>query len=163
MMEYAFKTMRDNEEMYYYDIGRGLYQRFGDSVIREYVEILNPKVKTHTVNEIIQKIKRRTYTNRNEFDHHSDIINVQNGLLNIWTGELSEHSPDFLSIVQLPLVYNPKTRCPNIGRFLAQVLHPEDVLTALEVIGYLLYRVQYTKKLSCYMGMVIMVKAFLSS
>ena len=61
-MEYAFKTMRDNEEMYYYDIGRGLYQRFGDSVIREYVEILNPKVKTHTVNEIIQKIKRRTYT-----------------------------------------------------------------------------------------------------
>ena len=84
-------------------------------------------------------------TEMNSTDH-TDIINVQNGLLNIWTGELSEHSPDFLSIVQLPLVYNPKTRCPNIGRFLAQVLHPEDVLTALEIIGYLLYRTAIYEK-----------------
>jgi phage/plasmid-associated DNA primase len=131
MTEYAFKTMRDNEEMYYYDIGRGLYLRFGDSVIREYVEILNPKVKTHTVNEIIQKIKRRTYINRNESDNQTDIINVQNGLLNVWTGELSEHSPHFLSIVQLPIVYDPNAKCPTILRFLGQVLHPQDVFTAM--------------------------------
>jgi putative DNA primase/helicase len=132
--------------MYYYDIGRGLYLRFGDSVIREYVEILNPKVKTHTVNEIIQKIKRRTYTNRNEFDHHTDIVNVQNGLLNIWTGELSEHSPDFLSIVQLPILYDPNAKCQTILRFLGQVLHPQDVFTAMEIIGYLLYRAAIYEK-----------------
>jgi putative DNA primase/helicase len=132
--------------MYYYDIGRGLYLRFGDSVIREYVEILNPKVKTHTVNEIIQKIKRRTYTNRNEFDHHTDIVNVQNGLLNIWTGELSEHSPDFLSIVQLPILYDSNAKCPTILRFLGQVLHPQDVFTAMEIIGYLLYRAAIYEK-----------------
>ena len=146
MSEYTFKTMRDNEEMYYYDVYRGLYLGFGDSIISEYVEVLNPKIKTYMVNEIIQKIKRRTYVNRDQFDNNTDIINVRNGLLNIWTGELREHSPDFLSIVQLPLVYNPKTRCPNIGRFLAQVLHPEDVLTALEVIGYLLYRTAIYEK-----------------
>ena len=140
MTEYTFKTMRDNEEMYYYDIGRGLYLRFGDSIIREYVEILNPKIKTYTVNEIIQKIKRRTYIDRNEFDNNTDIINVQNGLLNIWTGELREHSPDFLSIVQLPIVYNPNSKCQSIIRFLGQVLHPQDVFTAMEIIGYLLYR-----------------------
>jgi P4 family phage/plasmid primase-like protien len=146
MTEYAFKTMRDNEEMYYYDIGRGLYLRFGDSVIREYVEILNPKVKTHTVNEIIQKIKRRTYINRNESDNQTDIINVQNGLLNVWTGELSEHSPHFLSIVQLPIVYDPNAKCPTILRFLGQVLHPQDVFTAMEIIGYLLYRAAIYEK-----------------
>ena len=146
MTEYAFKTMRDNDEIYYYDIGRGFYLRFGDSIIREYVEILNPKVKTHTVNEIIQKIKRRTYIDRNESDNHTDIINVQNGLLNIWTGELSEHSPDFLSIVQLPIVYNPNSKCQSIIRFLGQVLHPQDVFTAMEIIGYLLYRAAIYEK-----------------
>ena len=146
MTEYTFKTMRDNEEMYYYDIGRGLYLSFGETIIREYVELLNPKIKTYVVNEIIQKIRRRTYVHRREFDNRTDIINLRNGLLNIWTGELKEHSPDFLSIVQLPLIYNPKTRCPNIGRFLAQVLHPEDIPTALEVIGYLLYRVAIYEK-----------------
>jgi len=143
--EFTFKTMRDNEEIYYYDTA-GLYRKFGDRVIKEYVEIIHPNIKTFQVNEIIQKIKRRTPVDRDQFDNNPDTINVQNGLLNIWTGEITTHSPDFLSIVQLPLVYNPKTRCPNIGRFLAQVLHPEDVLTALEVIGYLLYRAAIYEK-----------------
>ena len=145
MTEFTFKTMRDNEEIYYYDTA-GLYRKFGDRVIKEYVEIIHPSIKTFQVNEIIQKIKRRTPVDRDQFDNNPDTINVQNGLLNIWTGEITAHSPDFLSIIQLPLIYNPKTRCPNIGRFLAQVLHPEDIPTALEVIGYLLYRAAIYEK-----------------
>ncbi|MGB7635587.1 MAG: phage/plasmid primase, P4 family [Nitrososphaeraceae archaeon] len=144
--EFTFKTMRDNEEIYYYDIITGSYRKFGDRIIKEYIEILHPSIKTFQVNEIIQKIKRRTPVDRDQFDNNINIINVQNGLLNIWTGELIDHSSDFLSIVQLPLIYNPKTRCPNIGRFLAQVLHPEDVLTALEVIGYTLCRTTIYEK-----------------
>ena len=146
MTEYTFKTMRDNEEMYYYDIGRGLYLRFGDSIIREYAEILNPKIKTYQVNEIIQKIRRRTYVDRDRFDNNTEIINVQNGLLDIWTGELIDHSTDFLSIVQLPIAYNPNSRCHTILRFLGQVLHPQDVFTALEIMGYLLYRAAVYEK-----------------
>jgi hypothetical protein len=137
MTEYSLKTMRDNEEMYSYDIGRGLYLRLGDSIIKEYLEILYPKIKTHTVNEIIQKIRRRTYVDRDKFDSIVDIINVQNGLLNIWTGELRDHSPDFLSITQLPIIHNPDSKCPAILKFLGQVLHPQDVFTAMEIIGYL--------------------------
>jgi P4 family phage/plasmid primase-like protien len=140
MTEYTFRTMRDNEEIWYYDIARGLYVRSGDSIIREYVEILNPKIKTHAVNEIIQKIRRRTYVDRDQFDNNPDIINIQNGLLDIWTGQLEDHSPDFLSIVQLPLIYDPGRKCPTILRFLGQVLHPQDVFTSMEFIGYLLYK-----------------------
>ena len=146
MTEYSLKTMRDNEEMYYYDVGRGLYLNLGDSVIKEYLEILNPKIRTHTVNEIIQKIKRRTFVDRDKFDNNTNIINVQNGLLDIWTGELKDHSPDFLSIVQLPIIYEPNASCPKILRFLGQVLHPQDVFTALEIIGYLLYRAAIFEK-----------------
>ena len=151
MTEYSLKTMRDNEEMYYYEIGRGLYLRLTDSIIKEYLEILYPKIKTHIVNEIIQKIKRRTYVDREQFDNNIDIINVQNGLLNIWTGQLKEHSPDFLSIIQLPIVYNPNSKCQTILRFLGQILHPQDVFTAMEIIGYLLYRTaEYEKAVMLY-------------
>jgi P4 family phage/plasmid primase-like protien len=146
MTEFTFKTMRDNEEIYYYDNAMGVYHRYGDRLIKEYVEILDPSIKTFQVNEIIQKIKRRTPVDRDQFDNNPDIINVQNGLLNIWTGELRDHSPDYLSIVQLTLHYCSKSRCPNIARFLALVLHPEDVLTALEVIGYTLYRTAIYEK-----------------
>ena len=139
--------MRDNEEIYYYDIVTGSYRKFGDRIIKEYIEILHSSIKTFQVNEIIQKIKRRTPVDRDQFDNNINIINVQNGLLNIWTGELIEHSSDFLSIVQFPLIYNPKGKCPNILRFLAQVLHPQDVFTAYGVIGYLYIEQRYMKKL----------------
>ena len=64
MTEFSFKTMRDNEEIYYYHNDVGVYLGFGDSIIREYVEVLHPNIKTYQVNEIVQKIKRRTYVNR---------------------------------------------------------------------------------------------------
>jgi phage/plasmid-associated DNA primase len=66
--------------------------------------------------------------------------------LNIWTGELKDHSPDFLSLVQLPIVFNADKKCPCILRFLGQVLHPQDVFTAMEIIGYLLYRTAVYEK-----------------
>jgi putative DNA primase/helicase len=140
MTEFTFKTMRDNEEIYYYDNTMGVYHRYGDRLIKEYVEILDPGIKTFQVNEVIQKIKRRTPVDRDQFDSDPDIINVQNGLLNIWTGELKDHSPDFLCVVQLPLIYDPDSKCPRILRFLGQVLHPQDIFTAMEFIGYLLYK-----------------------
>jgi phage/plasmid-associated DNA primase len=74
------------------------------------------------------------------FDSDFNVLNLQNGLLNIDTGELKEHSPDHLSLVQLPLSFDPKAKCPNILKFLGQVLHPQDVFTALQIIGYCLYR-----------------------
>jgi putative DNA primase/helicase len=65
---------------------------------------------------------------------------LQNGLLDIETGEFTEHSPDYLSLVQLPISYDPNAKCPNILKFLGQVLHPQDIFTALEIIGYCLYK-----------------------
>ena len=94
----------------------------------------------HKVQEVIQKIKRRTLTNRDEFDSNEEIINIENGLLNIHTRELKDHSPDFLSTIQLPVQYNPSARCPNILRFLGQVLHPQDVFTAMQIFGYILLK-----------------------
>jgi P4 family phage/plasmid primase-like protien len=152
MTEFSFKTMRDNEEIYYYRNDVGIYLGFGESIIREYVEVLDPNIKTYQVNEIIQKIKRRTYVSRDQFDENPDIINVQNGLLNIWTGQLKVHSPDFLGLVQLPIVFNPDKKCPNVLRFLGQVLHPQDVFTAMEIIGYILYRSAVYEKAIMFYG-----------
>jgi hypothetical protein len=51
MKEFTFKTMRDNEELYYYHNTTGVYLGFGESIIREYVEVLDPNIKTYQVNE----------------------------------------------------------------------------------------------------------------
>jgi putative DNA primase/helicase len=65
---------------------------------------------------------------------------LQNGLLNIETGEFIEHFHDYLSLVQLPMSFDPKAKYPNILKFLGQVLHPQDVFTGMQIIGYCLYR-----------------------
>lgn len=142
MQMFHFKTMNDTREIYYYDESRGSYVSGGEIIIESQAELMtNGTVSTSTVNEAMNHIRRRTYTNRTDF-HSSepDILNLQNGLLNIGTLELKDHSSDQLSLVQLPVKYDREAKCPNILRFLGQVLHPQDVFTAMQIIGYCLYK-----------------------
>jgi P4 family phage/plasmid primase-like protien len=146
MKEYTFKTMKDTKEIYYYDDNKGLYVNGGKTLVEEHAEILNPNIRTVQVNEVINHIRRRTGVDRNQFDSNPDILNLKNGFLNIKTGEFTEHSPDQLSLTQLPIVYDPEAKCPNILKFLGEVLQPRDVFTALEIIGYCIYKsVKYEK------------------
>jgi putative DNA primase/helicase len=40
----------------------------------------------------------------------------------------------------LPIKYNPGAKCHNILRYLGQVLHPQDVFTAMQIFGYILLK-----------------------
>jgi hypothetical protein len=44
MNEYFFATMRDNEDVYYYN-GQGLYVIDGESLINELCELMYPQIK----------------------------------------------------------------------------------------------------------------------
>jgi putative DNA primase/helicase len=151
MKEYTFKTMKDTKEIYYYDDNKGLYVNGGEWLIQEHAEILNSKVRTVQVNEVINHIRRRTGVDRSQFDSNPDILNLQNGFLNIKTGQFTEHSSSNLSLTQLPEVYNPEAKCPNILKFLGEVLQPRDVFTALQIIGYCIYKsAKYEKAIMLY-------------
>jgi putative DNA primase/helicase len=45
-------------------------------------------------------------------DDKGEILNVRNGLLNIYTKELRQHTPDFVSLVQFPVMYDTNALCP---------------------------------------------------
>jgi len=169
---YDFKTMNDTKEIYWYDEMRGIYVPGGEIIVESEAESMNDKVSTAIVNEAMNHIRRRTYTNRTEFDSNQPhIINLQNGLLNIDTLELTEHSADQLHLVQLPVKYDPNARCPNITKFLRQVLNREDVITALEIIGYCLYKTAEYEKAVMLVGsgsngksvFLKLIEAFVSS
>lgn len=49
-----------------------------------------------------------------------DTLNCENGLLDLKTAELRPHSPDFLSPIQLPVVYDPRACCSAWLRFVEQ-------------------------------------------
>ena len=83
---------------------------------------------------------RSTYRTHDEIDSDLNIINLKNGLYNIRTGEFREHSPDYLSINQIPVIYNPKAKPKLFGKFLSEVLYPSEIRTAVELMAYTFYR-----------------------
>jgi putative DNA primase/helicase len=66
-----------------------------------------------------------------------DRINLANGLYDRGTGKLSEHTPDHLSQVQLPIEFDESATCPKIERFLTDVFPEDSSILAYEILGYL--------------------------
>lgn len=64
------------------------------------------------------------------------LINVRNGMVDWRTGELLPHSPTYRSTVQLPVAFDPEATCPRFDAWLDQVLEPELLPVAWEVIAY---------------------------
>jgi len=66
------------------------------------------------------------------------VRNTTNGVLDLKTQELKPHTHEYLSLTQLPEEYNPEAKCPNIDKFLSEVIRPEDIKYILQLIGYCL-------------------------
>lgn len=71
-----------------------------------------------------------------------DFFNVKNGLLQLSTGELKPHTPDFVSLVQSPVVFDPEATSPTWAACLeAWMRGPESgekMLMLQQYAGYLL-------------------------
>jgi len=135
---YHFKTL--DKTIYRYD-NAGLYVPDGQAFIeREAQKLLGSNACTHTIDEVVNWIKRETYAKLSEFDRNPDVLNCLNGLLNMRTLELIDHTLDYPSLVQIPVFYDPRFDAPAISTFLTQILKPEDIDAILELFGYCLVR-----------------------
>jgi putative DNA primase/helicase len=65
-------------------------------------------------------------------------VNVANGLLDVNTGELRRHTPEFLSPVQIGAAFDPGATCEPIDRFLDEVFPGDARLLPLELAGHLM-------------------------
>jgi P4 family phage/plasmid primase-like protien len=123
MQESVFKTCTDNGELYYYN-GK-IYIPGQEWRIKQTAQLIDPRLRSHQKQEIINWIKDSTYIDRSEFDANPDIIPVDNGLLNIHTRKLEPFTSRHLSLIKLPMPYDPDAKCPNIKKFLGEVLESD--------------------------------------
>lgn len=141
---FHFATMDDTNELCYYD--SGVYKPSGELLIKRVLQLAFKKANVHFkltrrfVDETIEHIKRATLHRRSEFDKNKWIINVKNGLLDIWTLELKPHDPGYLSIIQLPVEWDPQAYCPRWDKFISEIVEPEDAKVLQEFVGYTLLR-----------------------
>lgn len=73
-----------------------------------------------------------------DFNRNPYLVNVRNGLLDIRDMSFNEHTPSYLSTVQLNVEYNPQVDCPQFKKFLNEVLDCKLIPLVQEIVGYLL-------------------------
>lgn len=137
--KYHFITLKETKEIHYYR--NGVYVTGGDIIIEEESEkLLGYQVKNKHITEIKGHIMRRTYHSRNEFDSNLNIINLRNGLYDIEKHNILPHDPEYLSINQKPIWYDPKAKPLLFGKFLKDILFDTDIRTIIEIMAYTFYR-----------------------
>lgn len=139
-----FKTLADTGDVLVYRDGK--YHRNGEQIIKVVLQVAFTtagrlyRLSSHFVNEVIEHIRRSTMVKRSEFDRDPYIINVRNGLLDLRTMELKPHDPSYLSVIQLPVEWNPAAQCHRWDAFIKEIVDEEDARVLQEFAGYTLWR-----------------------
>lgn len=146
-----FATMSDNETIYRWMGGN--YISGGETLIKELSEYyLKEKTRITYLNETLSYIKYRTVVDRKQMDGQPGIINMLNGSYDYVNNEFGEHDPTDLSMSQIPIEYNEEMDCPEIKKFVNQIVAPEDVSIIQELFGYCLYKRYHIHKAFMFHG-----------
>ncbi len=139
--KYKFLTIEENKEILYYDDMKGVYVKGGELLIEKEIDkTFGYKLRTSDITEIKNYVIRKTYVKMEEFDIDIGIINLKNGLYNWRTDKFSPHTPDYYSLNQIPVKYNPQAQPKLFLKFLREVLYQQDIRTAVELIAYTFIR-----------------------
>lgn len=144
MSLHYFKTMKDTGEIYYYK--NGIYHPNGEALIQAIVERHYKNATIHVVNEVLGHIRRKTFVDRSEFDKEPYFLTLENGIVDIKTGLLNEFTPNYLSLIKIPLTYDSNALCPTIDKFLSEIVDPQDLETLYEIAGYCLIKRYFIHK-----------------
>jgi phage/plasmid-associated DNA primase len=90
--------------------------------------------------EIREHIKNRMYHKLSEFDTNINVINTKNGFYDITSNKLTPHTAGYLSVNQIPVLYDPLARPRLFGKFLMEILYPSEIRALVELMAYTFYR-----------------------
>ena len=133
----------NEEELALYNQKKGVYELNAEAKLGKLTkyfmnavyDLWNPSFETLALKTIRRDVSKiATAFNTGEY------INLQDGMLDLNTYELCEHSPDYLSTVQLPFKYHSNNLTPVFEKYLDDITcgDTELKLVIQEMIGYCL-------------------------
>ena len=112
-----YPHLRKNEIGIVFNYSGGVYKMMSDQEVSDIIlngldedMLWNFRTKRNVADKVaclISKIPLLVIT-----DDGGYIANVKNGLLNIITKELQPHTPDYVSLIQFPVIYDPHATAP---------------------------------------------------
>ena len=134
-----YPHFKKNEVGVIFDYRDGVYKMISDLEVEEIIfrsldddQLVNYRTVGHVKNKIaclLSIIPNFVLTNDGGY-----IINVKNGLLNIYTKELKEHTPKFVSLIQYPVVYDPEAKCPLWDKCVSEWMSGDEQIEKTKLI-----------------------------
>lgn len=111
----------------FYEYQSGVYVRRELKTIETYIkELFGEKPRKNNIDEIVKLLAIDCHITIEALDNSKhNYLNLKNGLFDLANFKLIPHSPDYISIIQLPVNYDPKATCLLWKKTLRTSL-PED-------------------------------------
>ncbi len=152
-----FWTIEDDRLCHIYDKNNGMYDAHGDARIRRMVQKTSDEeyrgVRENVKREVISIIKDRTSRPKPKDDVYDHLLLCDNGIYDLKERKFTKgFNPEFFITSRIPWIYNENAQCPDIKKFIIEVVVPEDrwtnpnnldkkkILFIQELFGYCLYR-----------------------
>lgn len=124
-------TFKDNKTIYIYQKDgkdHGIYKEAGDILLSQKIQSeLEEHAVDKTVSEIINKIRRKSYVDRESIQKQPKKYQpVGNGLLNLNTGNLELFTPKYIYFTKINIDYIPGSKCQSFLNFLNTSLEDEQ-------------------------------------
>lgn len=111
-----------------------------------------PVINRHTIRETLARVCSLSSVSLKVFETDEPILNLANGILDLTTSELKEHTPEIKMLTQSPVKYDPAAECPQFLDFLSQAIEPKYEPLIREMIGYILWPEYNVHKAFMFLG-----------
>lgn len=148
MLSYDFKTIYGSKDEIVFVYDDGIYKSNGRELIKTEVEyLLDKKAVTSIVNEVFEKIKRKTSISLEDFDYISEeLIACSNGIYNIKEEKFQKFSPEYYFKSKISAKYKKGVQPKAFLKFIEETIYPEEIPVIQEWFGFCLYRRYFIKK-----------------
>jgi len=140
--------------LHVYNDDLGIYEPRGQTVVEQLLERAARDFSSNQVAiEVVNKIKRMTAARGQQFEREPERLVVENGVLDLHTGELSAHTPTEYHRQRIDIRWNPDAGDPTaIDEFLHEIVDDDDVVTLYRLIAHTLYQEYIAEKAAILIG-----------
>ena len=154
-LNYIFVRNESTENAIIYVYKNGYYNEVSEEEFKGFIKtfIPYPLRKSKDINEIYFDLTTEmNFVKYDDLNNDENIINFQDGMLNLKTLELMPHSPKYLSTIQIPAKYSEIKAAEGkepveFNKYMMTLLdgNVEDYLLILQVIGLVISNIKCYK------------------
>jgi len=154
ILKHNFVTWFGKKSDYSFNWNGKIFDRNTRGIVKvECEELLKSYCKRNIVEEIFEKVKRKSKVDKDNFEKTDiDFIPFENGIWDINKKKLLPHDPKYKFQFIIPQTYNKEAKCPLWLNFINETLYPEDVKVMQEWFGFNLHREYFIKKAGICVG-----------